>query len=394
MKKQILPTFFLLILLGSCSQKQEPMQQLIDRSMQIAIQHGKNMAAVLHDQEGKLPRSINPETGELITSDSRWWCSGFYPGTLWYLYEYSNDAELKSLAESYTSRVEKEKYNTGTHDLGFMLYCPFGNGLKLTQNEAYPEVLVTGSKSLCTRYNPKIGLIKSWDNNKWQFPVIIDNMMNLEMLMWAYKHTGDSTFLNVAVNHADNTIKHHFRADNSCYHVVSYDTITGLPHVKQTHQGASDESVWSRGHAWGLYGYSMMYRETGKPEYLDQAKKIAALMINHPNMPEDQIPYWDYLAPNIPNEERDASAAAVMASALIELSGFVDGELQSKYLSVAETQLRTLASPEYLAEPGTNGNFVLKHSVGSKPHRSEVDVPLTYADYYFIEALLRYQQLL
>jgi unsaturated chondroitin disaccharide hydrolase len=277
-----------------------------------------------------------------------------------------------------------------------MLYCPFGNGLRLTQNEAYPEVLVTGSKSLCTRYNPKIGLIKSWDHNKdkWQFPVIIDNMMNLEMLMWAYKHTGDSTFLNVAVNHADHTIKHHFRADNSCYHVVSYDTITGLPHIKQTHQGASDESVWSRGHAWGLYGYTMMYRETGKTEYLDQANKIAALMIDHPNMPEDQIPYWDYLAPNIPDEGRDASAAAVMASALIELSGFAEGELQSKYLGVAETQLRTLASPEYLAEPGTNGNFVLKHSVGSKPHRSEMDVPLTYADYYFIEALLRYQQLL
>lgn len=275
MRKQILPIFFLLILLISCTQKPESMQQLIDRSLQTAIQHGKNMATALHDQEGKLPRSIDPETGELITSDSRWWCSGFYPGTLWYLYEYSNDPELKSLAENYTARVEKEKYNTGTHDLGFMLYCPFGNGLRITQNEAYPEVLVTGSQSLCTRYNPKIGLIKSWDHNKdiWQFPVIIDNMMNLEMLMWTFKHTGDSTFLNVAVNHADNTIKHHFRPDNSCYHVVSYDTITGLPHIKQTHQGASDESVWARGQAWGLYGYTMMYRETGKPEYLEQAKK-------------------------------------------------------------------------------------------------------------------------
>lgn len=397
MKRHFILFFFLPLLLTSCGKKQETMEQLADRSIQTAVQQAKAMATALEQQNDLLPRSINPGTGELVTSKSRWWCSGFFPGTLWYLYEYTGDEELKTMAEAYTARIEKEKYNTGTHDLGFMLYCSFGNGLRLTGNETYPEVLETGSRSLVTRYNPVVGLIRSWDHNreKWQYPVIIDNMMNLEMLMWAFGHTGDSAFYNVAVSHADKTIANHFREDNSSYHVVSYDTLTGMPYLKQTHQGASDSSIWSRGQAWGLYGYTMMYRETGKTEYLDQANKIAGLMINHPNFPVDGVPYWDYLAPAIPNEPRDASAAAIMASALIELSGYAGTEaLKSRYLRIAETQLRTLASPEYLAEPGSNGNFILKHSVGSKPNQSEVDVPLTYADYYFAEAILRYKKLL
>ena len=390
--KQIL---FLSILLFSfsCVEKQETMQQLIDRSMQVAVQQSKNMAAALAGS-GELPRSTDSETGELLTSGSDWWCSGFYPGTLWYLYEYTNDPELKTLAEAYTALIEKEKTNIGTHDLGFMLYCPFGNGLRLANNQEYVDVLLTGSKSLCSRYNPTVGLIRSWDHGTWKFPVIIDNMMNLEMLMWAFKQSGDSMFLKISESHADITMANHFRSDNSCYHVVDYDTITGGVIAKQTCQGAFDESIWARGQAWGLYGYTMMFRETGNEAYLEQAKKIAALMIDHPNMPADQVPYWDYLAVDIPNEKRDASTASVMASALIELSGYVDGDLKAKYLQVAEIQLRTLASPEYMAEVGTNGGFILKHSVGAIPLDSEVDVPLTYADYYFVEALLRYKKLL
>ena len=390
--KQIL-FLSILFVAFSCTPKQETMDQLIDRSMAVAVQQSKNMAAALNNQPDVLPKTINTETGELITSDSGWWCSGFFPGLLWYLYEYTNEADLQSLAVAYTDRVEKEQYNTGTHDLGFMLYCPYGNALKLAENQAYVDILLTGTKSLCTRFNPAVGLIKSWDHGTWQFPVIIDNMMNLEMLMWAYKNSGDPSFLKIAELHADVTMANHFRADNSSYHVVDYDSITGAVLKKQTAQGAFDESIWSRGQAWGLYGYSMMYRETGNEAYLEQAKKIAALMIDHVNMPADMVPYWDYLAPNIPNEKRDASAAAVMASALIEMSGFVDAGLKAKYLQVAETQLRTLASPEYLAEVGTNGGFILKHSVGAIPYNSEIDVPLTYADYYFVEALLRWKNL-
>ena len=267
--------------------------------------------------------------------------------------------------------------------------------VRLTKEEAYKDVILTAAHSATKRYNEHIGLIRSWDFNRdrWQYPVIIDNMMNLELLMRAFHLTGYSLYYHVAVTHSDNTLKHHFRPDHSSYHVVSYDTITGLPHAKQTHQGASDESIWSRGQAWGLYGYTLMYRETGYERYLNQAVNIANLLIDHPNMPEDMIPFWDYLSPDIPDTNRDASAAAIMASALIELSGFVDPTLQAKYIAVAETQLRTLSTPEYLAEPGTNGFFILKRGVGHLPANSEVDVPLTYADYYFVEALIRFKNL-
>ncbi|MFW5889774.1 MAG: glycoside hydrolase family 88 protein [Marinilabiliaceae bacterium] len=376
--------------------QEESMEDLVQRSLKTAAVHSMAMAETLSNQDSLLPRTLDKETGELVTSDSRWWTSGFFPGTLWYLYEHTEDPEIRNWAEEYTSRVEREKHTTDNHDVGFMLYCSFGNGLRLTENDDYAKILATGSRSLSTRYNPDIGLIRSWDFNKdqWQYPVIIDNMMNLELLTWAFQHTGDSTFLNIAISHADKTMKHHYREDNSCWHVVSYDTITGKPHAKNTYQGHSDESAWARGQAWGLYGYTMMFRETGKDRYLEQAREIAGFMIHHPNMPEDGIPYWDYDAPEIPDEPRDASAAAIMASALIELSDYVNDQERDQFLSVAKKQLRTLASPGYLAEPGANANFVLKHSVGALPFDSEVDVPLTYADYYFVEALLRYKKLM
>jgi hypothetical protein len=276
-----------------------------------------------------------------------------------------------------------------------MIYCSFGNGLRLTGEESYNEVILTAAKSLSTRFRPLNGCIQSWgSNNKWQCPVIIDNMMNLELLMWAFKKSGDSSFYKIAVSHSDTTIKNHYRADFSSYHVVSYDTISGKVEVKQTHQGYADESAWARGQVWGLYGYTVMYRETGLVRYLDQAKHIADFLINHPNMPEDKIPYWDFNAPDIPNALRDASAGSIMASALIELSQYVDKPTSTGYLEVAEKQLRTLSSPEYLANAGENGNFILKHGVGHLPGKSEIDVPLTYGDYYFIEGLLRYKSLL
>lgn len=396
-KAWILLVAGILMSFSSCNEapKQEPMDQVIERSMKVAKLQGMQMAESLLEKDSLLPRTIDPETGELLTSNSRWWTSGFFPGTLWYIYDYTNNDSIKELAEIYTDRIEREKYTTDNHDVGFMLYCSFGNGLRLTQNDQYPEVLVTGSESLSTRFDETVGLIRSWDFNKdkWQYPVIIDNMMNLELLMWTFKHTGDSTFYNIAVSHADKTLKHHYRDDYSCYHVVSYDTISGKPHTKVTWQGANDSSLWARGQAWGLYGFTMMYRETGKERYLEHAQNIADMLIKHPNLPEDKIPYWDFSAPNIPNEPRDASTASVMASALIELSQYSGDASASKYLNVAEQQLRSLASPKYMAEPGTNGNFILKHSVGSKPHDAEVNVPLTYADYYFLEALLRFKNL-
>lgn len=379
-----------LIASGCSTEKNEqPLEEVINAAFENAIQQSLLMAAKYADNDSVLPRSF--VAGKDVTSTPQWWCSGFFPGTLWYLYEYNNDGQIRSYAEEYTSRIKQEKYSTNNHDIGFMLNCSFGNGYRLTKDTLYHEVLITGARSLSKRYSHKTGLIRSWDFNKekWQYPVIIDNMMNLELLLVAYAETGDEGLKEIAVSHAGKTMQHHYRDDYSCYHVVSYDTISGLPHIKQTHQGFSDESSWSRGQAWGLYGYTMMYEKTQDAKYLQQANNIASYLLSHPRMPEDYIPYWDFDAPTIPDEPRDASSAALMASALIRLSDYVDEGLSQKYLGVAKKQIRTLASPEYLATPGENGNFILKHSVGSKPHNSEIDVPLTYADYYFVEAMIR-----
>jgi len=385
----LVPALFLLV---SCA-REKPIAQVIEETLDFSVKQYSLMTSVMKDKEGQLPRTIDSDL-KLRTENSRWWTSGFYPGSLWYLYEYSKVQKTRDEAMMMTSRVEQEKYTTNNHDVGFMLYCSFGNGLRIIGEESYNEVLLTGSKSLSTRFRPNIGCIQSWGSNKkWQCPVIIDNMMNLELLMWAFKKSGDSSFYKIAVSHADTTMKYHFRSNYSTYHVVSYDTITGKIQVRQTAQGFSDESAWSRGQSWGLYGYTMMYRETKLDRYLQQAQHIADFMINHQNLPEDKIPYWDFDAPGIPDAARDASAGSIMASALIELSGYVSPETAKKYLQVAETQIRTLASPEYRALLGENGNFILMHSVGSIPANSEVDVPLTYADYYFIEALMRFREL-
>ncbi len=396
MKRQLAYFLFIVVALlsESCaSVNKKRLEKLIPQSVNVAVRQAYAMSESLKSDTMLLPKSIDAD-GKLLTSDSRWWGSGFFPGSLWYLYELTGNDSLRMLAENFTKRVEREKWTTNNHDVGFMIYCSFGNGYRITENASYPDVMLTAARSLSTRYNSKIGLIRSWDFNKqrWQYPVIIDNMMNLELLLWAARYSGDSSFYKMAVSHADKTAENHYRPDNSCYHVVSYDINTGKPEKRETWQGYSHSSSWSRGQAWGVYGYTMMFRETGLTRYLDKAKAIAAYLINHPNLPDDKIPYWDFDAPDIPNAKRDASSASIMASALIELSGFVDAKLKKQYLSVAERQLISLSSPAYRAEFGTNGNFLLKHSVGALPLSSEIDVPLTYADYYYLEALCRYKR--
>jgi unsaturated chondroitin disaccharide hydrolase len=392
-KRLLIHCLVISVIMSSCD-KEKPLKTIVDESLAFSVSQYSLMTDVMMVKPDLLPRTVD-STDALVFSNSGWWTSGFFPGSLWYLYEYSKDEKIKNAAVQMTSRIEREKTNTGTHDLGFMLYCSFGNGFRLTGKESYKDVLLTGAKSLSTRFRPNIGCIQSWESRKgWQCPVIIDNMMNLELLMWAFNQSGDSNFYKIAVTHADTTMKNHFRGDFSSWHVVSYDTITGKVETKQTAQGYADGSSWSRGQSWGLYGYTVMYRETGLQRYLYQAEHIADFLINNPNLPEDKIPYWDYNAPGIPDAKRDASAGAIMASALIELSGFVGQDKKVQYLAVAEKQIRSLASPAFLAKEGENGKFILMHSVGSLPGRSEVDVPLTYADYYFIDALLRYKKLL
>nr|WP_229236213.1 glycoside hydrolase family 88 protein [Emticicia sp. TH156] len=345
-----------------------------------------------HPDITKTPQSTNPD-GTPRDMPTSWWCSGFFGGSLWYIFEQTQDPKWKDAAHKWTMAVEKEKFNTGTHDLGFMLYCPFGNGYRLTGNEQYKEIMLTGAKSLATRFDPKVGVIKSWNNWKgYKYPVIVDNMMNLEFLFWAARESGNKDFYNLSVTHADNTLKNHFRPDGSSYHVIAYGE-NGEVLKKGTHQGYADESAWARGQAWALYGYTDMYRETKDKKYLAQAEKIADYYLNHPNLPADKIPYWDFNAPNIPNEERDASAGAITASALLELSTYVSKAKSKVYFNAAETMLASLASPSYKANSGENNHFILKHSVGAKPLKSEIDVPLVYADYYFLEGLLRYKKL-
>lgn len=328
--------------------------------------------------------------GTLKDAKSDWWTSGFFGGSLWYLYEYTQDSTWKIAANQWSMAIEKEQYNTGTHDLGFMLYCPFGNGYRLTQEENYKKIMLTGAQSLATRFDPKVGVIKSWNSfQQYDYPVIVDNMMNLEFLFWASKTLGDRRYYDICMQHADHTIQNHYRPDGSSYHVVCYDK-NGNVAAKKTAQGAADESAWARGQAWGMYGYTVMYRETKQKRYLQQAQQAANFWIYHPNLPADKIPYWDFNAPNIPNEERDASAAAITASALFELSQYTKGKLKKQYLQTAIQTLESLNSAAYRAKLGENNHFLIMHCVGHKPANSEVDVPLVYADYYFLEALLRY----
>ncbi|WP_199138006.1 glycoside hydrolase family 88 protein [Pedobacter sp. ASV12] len=336
------------------------------------------------------PAQVSPRTvenGQFKMVVSRDWTSGFFPAELWYFYQYTKDKKWLELAKRYTEDIKKEQFNKGTHDLGFMVFCPFGNGYRLTGDPAYREVIIQAAKSLSTRFNAKAGVIKSWDHNgdKWKYPVIIDNMMNLELLFEATKFTGDSSFYKIAVSHANTTMKNHFRPDFSSWHVIDYDTLTGNVRNKLTAQGYSNESAWARGQAWGLYGYTLCYRYTKNPVYLKQAEAIAKFILNNPTQNKDLVPYWDYNAPNIPNAPRDASAAAITASAFYELANYSKAD---KYKELADKILTSLTN-SYRSPIGKNYGFILEHSTGHLPAKSEIDVPINYADYYYLEALWR-----
>jgi len=371
------------------------MHKIVSQALDTAALQSIRMAESLQARPGLLPKSIT-DGGELETSKASWWTSGFFAGQLWYLYQYKKDSVLKHWADEYTQRVKNQMHTKDNHDVGFMIFCSFGNAYKVTGDPAYKMVIDTAAQSLSTRFKPTVGAIRSWDfsfpGHKWRYPVIIDNMMNLEMLMWASRTFQKSEFEKIAVSHANKTLACHFRPDYSCYHVVSYNTTTGAPEWQGNGQGYSDTSAWARGQAWALYGFTMMYRETKNSTYLNQAERIAHFILSNPHLPADKIPYWDFNAPDIPHAYRDASAGAIICSALIELSQHVKKKQAKQYLTVAETQLRSLSSSDYRAKLGTNANFILCHGVGNIPNKTEIDKPLTYADYYYIEALIRYNQ--
>jgi unsaturated chondroitin disaccharide hydrolase len=398
-------------ILSSCSTQKETDRKLgldkqfIEREINDAAKQIKYLETQI--QESDIPTTF--KDGKHVNWGTAWWCSGFYPGTALYLYEATGDDELLGVAKSKLKYLEKEKHNKGTHDLGFMLFCSFGNALRLTgDSTAYKEILITGAESLASRYSDVTNTIRSWDGGKnwdgepWSYPVIIDNMMNLEFLTQVSKITGNPKYAQIAKTHANTTMEQHFRDDYSSYHVVDYNPTDGSVIAKKTAQGAFDESAWARGQAWALYGYIVMYRETGDKAYLEQARGIAKFYLNHPNLPEDLVPYWDFdqdkLTPDskyyAQKDLRDASTASIVASALLELSLYTQEEESANYIVQAEKMLQSLSKPPYKAASKDNGGYILKHSVGSIPHETEVDVPLTYADYYYVEALVRYGRML
>lgn len=352
-----------------------------------------------------IPRTF--ENGKVEMVDVEDWTSGFFPGVLWMLHNQTNKDTWRKLAEHFTNKLFPVQFYKGDHDVGFIIMCSYGLGYNLYPGDASKTIIINTAKSLSSRFIEAAGTIQSWNKKKsytgqlWKCPVIIDNMMNLELLFRASKLSGDDSFRKIAIEHADNTLKNHIRRDYSTFHVVSYDPVSGKVTDRDTWQGFSRNSTWARGQAWAVYGFTMCYRETGDKKYLDAAIKLADFYFGHKNLPNDKIPYWDfnvgepgftpdwqYTATPKSRIPRDASAAAIMASALLELSTF-SPELYNKYFKIAEKTLKVLSSPQYLAKNGTNGGFILKHSVGNFPRNTEVDVPLNYTDYYFLEALYR-----
>lgn len=345
-------------------------------------------------REGKvrIPKTID-KLGRMVYIPIDDWCSGFFPGSLCYLYQLTNDKSWLLQSKRFTEALDSIQYLTWHHDVGFMIGSSYLNIYRLNPNKAYKKAIIQTAKSLCTRFRKKARVIQSWNVDRgwqskrgWTCPVIIDNMMNLELLFEATRLSGDSTYWKVAVSHANKTLENQFRKDGSCYHVVDYDPNNGAVLHRQTAQGYADNSAWARGQAWAVYGYTVCYRYTHDRKYLDQAVKTLNFVMKNPNLPEDLIPYWDFDAPNIPNEPRDASSAACIASALYEMNNYLP---DNGYTSLADRIIRSLSSPEYRAPLGKNGCFLLMHSVGSIPHNNEIDVPLNYADYYFLEALTR-----
>ena len=410
-KKLLLSGLALMFVFSVRAQNGE--KEFIKENFDFSVRQTQHMLNAPYDSRYPMPHSMRKD-GTTARGSIQLWTAGFFPGTLWYLSEYTGNPALADSALIWTKKMEPMKTFTSNHDIGFMMYCSYGNAYRLTKNESYKDILIESARSLCTRFSPVTGTIKSWnswrswnDSTVFKYPVIIDNMMNLELLFFASRVSGDDSFKKVAVSHAEKTMINQMRKDGSCYHVTMYDPETGKFIKGETSQGYSDNSTWSRGQGWAIYGFTIVYRETKDPRFLVTAQKAADYYINHKNLPSDKVAWWDFdafekgytpgkrsNAGKIVTNYRDASAAALVASALFELSGYTKGEKGKVYYETAKQILHTLGTSNYRAKEGENANFILKHSVGAIPHNSEIDVPLVYADYYFLEALLRYNKLL
>lgn len=374
--------------IAACAPKADIITENIENAK---VQIGDLLAASEEGDTIRIPSTYKDGEIDFVPKDD--WVSGFFAGTLWYMYELTGDEMWAEHARKHTENIAEIQYLEWHHDVGFMIYDSYGNGLRLKNIEGYDQVLINTAKSLATRFRPNAGVLQSWNVDRgwqsqrgWKCPVIIDNMMNLELLFKVSEMTGDETYRNIAISHADKTLENHYRPDFSTYHVVDYDDETGEVRRRCTAQGFADESAWARGQGWSIYGFTVAYRFTGDEKYLQRAKDVADFIFNNPTLPDDLIPYWDFDCTDIPDTPRDASTGAIVASALYELYWITRNE---DYKAKADKMIESLSSPYFRAEQHTNGGFILKHSVGSIPHGSNIDVPLNYADYYFLEALIR-----
>ena len=360
---------------------------------------GKTLNELLASQDSTaytmMPRNIekNDTCWNCRKATADEWCGGFWPGVLWMDYELSHDETRREEAERFTNSLEfLSKQPAFDHDLGFLVFCSYGNGYRLTHNPHFKQVILDTADTLATLFNPAVGTILSWPRNVEMLGghnTIMDNMINLEMLFWASKNGGDHRLYDIAVKHAETTMAHAFRPDYSCYHVAVYDPVTGDFLKGMTHQGLADSSMWARGQAWAIYGYTMVYRETRDPRFLDFAQKVTDVFLKR--LPSDFVPYWDFDAPNVAETPRDASAASVVASALLELQGYVDEDNSRRYRDAAEKMLASLSSENYRSS--SHRSSFLDHSVGHHPAGTEIDASIIYADYYYLEALLRLKKL-
>ncbi len=344
----------------------------------------------------KIPNSVDRGSSSWHYTQVGSWTCGFWPGILWYLYEDTRDSLWEKSARKVSDLILPLAYEKAhSHDSGFIMMTSLGNGYRLTGDLSYKAALLSAADSLAKLYNPKVGTILSWpgmvQEKNWPHNTIVDNMMNLELLFWAARNGGDKRLYDIAVRHAETTMRYQFRPDYSCYHVAVYDTIDGHFIKGVTHQGLSDDSMWARGQAWAIYGYTMVYRETGDPRFLDFARKVSNVYLKC--LPADMIPYWDFAAQEFSSvEPRDASAAAITASALLELSTYVaDADSAAFYRNQAVAMLENLSSPDYQA--GAQNSAFLLHSVGHMNKNVEVDASISYADYYYLEALIRLKRL-
>jgi unsaturated chondroitin disaccharide hydrolase len=392
-KKNFLYTIFIIVAF-SC--KTAHVQTSYNDVVQYCVGQATKTVHSLTDAT-RVPRSIANGKTEWRTVERHDWTSGFWPGIEWYLYEYTKDEQWNQRADKSQSILAPLVDSSAIdHDLGFVMYTSYGNGYRLTNNPDYKKILVRAADTLATLFNPKVGTILSWPRPApgvdWplRHNTIMDNMINLELLFWASKNGGSKRLYDIAVSHATTTMQNHFRPDYTSYHVVLYDTATGKKIKGITHQGYSDSSMWARGQAWAIYGYTMVYRETKDIKFLDFAQKVTDVYLNR--LPKDLIPYWDFNDPAIPNAPRDASAACVVSSALLELSTLVKDKAKAQmYREKGEAMLKELSSPRY--QSGSTNNAFLLHSIGHKPAGGEIDASIIYADYYYIEALLRAKKL-